>query len=58
MTQRIMQWFQTRIVARIVQDVPDDLAACHFDCRKSQCLHDEWATCPNRIRVETTAQGR
>jgi hypothetical protein len=57
MTQSIVQWFRKRIVSRIVQDVADEMAACEFDCRKSQCLHDEWSTCPNRKRVEKAVKG-
>jgi hypothetical protein len=32
-----------------VQDVPDDIALCEFDCRKQQCTMDEWATCGRRL---------
>jgi len=32
-----------------VEEVPEDIAICEFDCRKGQCLYDEWATCERRI---------
>lgn len=32
-----------------VAEVPDDIAVCEFDCRKSQCFFDEWACCGRRI---------
>lgn len=34
---------------QIVDDAPEDLAICEFDCRKGQCLQDEWETCVRRI---------
>jgi hypothetical protein len=33
---------------QVVQDVPQDMAVCEFDCRKTQCENDEWATCERR----------
>jgi len=33
----------------LVDDVPDDLAICEFDCRKLRCTQGEWATCDRRI---------
>jgi hypothetical protein len=32
----------------IVQDAPDALAFCEFDCRKEQCSAQEWARCQRR----------
>jgi hypothetical protein len=40
-----------RFMARqIVDDVPEDVAICEFDCRKGQCMQDEWAVCERRSR--------
>jgi hypothetical protein len=36
--------------SQTVDDVPDDVAMCEFDCRKEQCMHDEWASCERRRR--------
>jgi hypothetical protein len=33
--------------------VPDNLAACEFNCRVGECLHDRWEHCERRIKVET-----
>jgi hypothetical protein len=33
----------------LVDDVPDDLAICEFDCRKLRCTQGEWVTCDRRI---------
>jgi hypothetical protein len=35
--------------AFFVDDVPDDLALCEFDCRQSQCNQQQWVTCNRRI---------
>jgi hypothetical protein len=34
---------------QIIQDVPEDIALCEFDCRKSQCLMGEWENCERRL---------
>ena len=42
---KICHWFKAQWVA----EVPDDLAICEFDCRKSQCSFDDWSRCTLRI---------
>jgi len=34
---------------QIVSEVPPENALCEFDCRKEQCMTDEWATCERRL---------
>jgi curli biogenesis system outer membrane secretion channel CsgG len=31
------------------EEVPEDIAVCEFDCRKSQCLYGEWESCERRL---------
>ena len=31
-------------------EVPADVAACEFDCRKVECLTKEFLTCPRRLQ--------
>jgi hypothetical protein len=38
-----------RIKGEVVGDVPAEDALCEFDCRKNQCMKDEWATCERRL---------
>jgi hypothetical protein len=38
------------VKSQIITDVPEDLAICQFDCRKGQCMQDEWDQCDRRIR--------
>jgi hypothetical protein len=42
---QVLRWLKQQVI----QDVPDELAVCEFDCRKVQCTRDEWATCERRI---------
>jgi curli biogenesis system outer membrane secretion channel CsgG len=44
--QRLAQF----VKRNIVDDVPEDIAVCEFDCRKGQCMMGEWAACNRRTR--------
>ena len=35
---------------RLVADAPQDVSACEFRCRKTECRHGEWEQCDFRIR--------
>jgi len=39
------QWLKDQIVGL----VPEEIAACEFECPKFQCRDGEWATCKRRI---------
>ena len=46
----IWQW----IKREFIQDIPDDIALCEYDCRKQECTNEEWLTCERRvIRAES-----
>ena len=45
MMSRFGRWLKNAVV----QDVPDRIALCEFDCRKKQCLRGEWSTCERRL---------
>ena|ERR1700689_378027 len=36
---------------QIVDDVPEAIATCQFDCPRAQCKQDEWHACERRIRI-------
>lgn len=42
---RTWRWLKDQIV----REVPPESAICEFDCRKEQCMYDEWATCERRL---------
>jgi len=43
---RLWRWLKDQIV----QEVPEDIGLCEYDCRKKQCIMGEWETCDRRIR--------
>lgn len=45
--RRVVEWFK----ARWVQDVPEEVAPCEFECRKTECRHGDWETCERRLRA-------
>ena len=42
---KLWRWIKNRIV----QDVPEEVALCEFECHKQQCTEREWQTCARRI---------
>jgi len=44
-----MAGFWGRIKAEIVQEVPDEIAYCEFECHKEQCTGEECQACPMRL---------
>jgi len=42
---RLRRW----VKGQFVQEVPEEIALCEFDCRKGQCSMHEWETCERRI---------
>lgn len=37
------------LTAWTVEQVPDELSRCAFDCRKTRCLRGEWEACRARL---------
>lgn len=37
------------VADQVAQDVPTDIALCEYDCRKGQCILEEWETCDRRL---------
>jgi len=44
--KRLWHWLKDQIV----QEVPEDIGLCEYDCRKKQCIMGEWETCDRRMR--------
>ena len=51
---RLRQWFKTRLI----QEVPEEIAACEFECRKTECREGDWETCEKRLRGMSQDQDR
>ncbi len=41
----LCRWLKAQWIA----EVPDNLAICEFECRKSECSFDGWANCVRRF---------
>jgi hypothetical protein len=35
----------------VIQEVPEDIQLCEFDCRKLQCAMGDWEKCERRLRT-------
>jgi hypothetical protein len=44
-----MVGFWGRIKTQFLQNVPEEIAFCEFNCHKQQCTEKEWQKCPRRI---------
>lgn len=44
MIRNLWNWLQ----GQMVQDMPDSIAACEFDCRAPVCRRGEWERCAYR----------
>jgi hypothetical protein len=42
---------------RVLAPVPADMAACEFDCDKTECLLGDWQACRRRLKVQQQEQG-
>ena len=45
LSRGFLQWVRNQII----QDVPEDVALCEFDCRKGNCTNEEWESCGRRL---------
>ena len=39
------------LVNQLIQDVPDEIAACEFDCRDTECPLEHWVSCERRLQT-------
>ncbi len=47
-TGRFRGWVQRQLIS----DVPGDLAACEFECKRPECVEEKFAGCERRRRAE------
>ena len=45
-----VQRFWRFVKRQVVDDVPEHLAVCEFDCSHGQCMQEEWDTCGRRLQ--------
>lgn len=56
---RLREWFRNLFPdskTHLIETVPNDIALCEFDCRKTQCSFGEWESCARRLRFERLRQ--
>jgi hypothetical protein len=53
MLDTFLQWLM-----KFVPEVPEEIAACEFDCRKTECLMGHWEHCERRRQAESEARER
>ena len=46
------------LVNRVIQYVPNENAACEFDCRVTDCDAERWEVCDDRRRTEAEESTR
>jgi hypothetical protein len=46
MFSAFLQW-----LLKFVPEVPEEIAVCEFDCRKTECLMGHWAQCERRLKA-------
>ena len=39
----------SRFRTGVIQDVPEDIQFCEFECRKEQCIMGDWEKCEKRL---------
>lgn len=42
--RRVGEW----VLGHVIQDVPEDVGLCEFDCRRADCLPGELEACERR----------
>jgi hypothetical protein len=45
----ILTKFWSWLNSHFIGEVPSESALCEFDCRKPQCLDEDWAHCERRL---------
>jgi hypothetical protein len=50
--KRLGKWLRLKVV----QEAPEEVAVCEFECRKSECTRGEWETCARRLAGIDLAQ--
>jgi hypothetical protein len=45
-----------RFRSKLIQDVPEDVQLCEFDCQKLQCAMGDWEKCERRLRSMAQTQ--
>jgi len=39
------------LMDQLIQDVPEAIAVCEFDCGETDCTSERWMTCERRLQA-------
>jgi hypothetical protein len=42
-------------LSKLITEVPEEISACEFDCRKSECRMGDWSQCARRRETMSVA---
>jgi len=45
------------VTDHIIAEVPDEIAACEFECHEAECSGEKWERCQRRLRAMESAKG-
>ena len=46
----MISWFFKKLRSLFFNEVPDEIAACEFECRRLECLNEDFLTCRKRLQ--------
>ncbi|MGK7885958.1 MAG: hypothetical protein AB4057_15215 [Crocosphaera sp.] len=46
----MINWFLKKLRGLFFSEVPDEIAACEFECRRLECLNENFVSCPKRLQ--------
>ena len=45
----MINWFFKKLRDLFSSEIPDEIAACEFECREVECLDEDFLSCPKRL---------
>lgn len=51
MLRKLLSWLKNPVA-----EVPEEIAACEFDCSKTECLFGDWLQCERRLEARDSQQ--
>lgn len=39
------------LMDQLIQEVPESIAVCEFDCRETDCEFERWVSCERRLQA-------
>lgn len=55
-TKKLVDRVRGWVGSQVVSDVPDDIAACEFECKRPECSDEKFIGCERRRRAQAIAE--